>query len=199
MGDKAPFFSKGRGQSYMVSDFLVSHPPGPFFSFTRLEFEQATRKYPELLSHTDLSYVQYSATSGIHVGQDAYFNNATILQQFERLFQLLSFKSDFQGHDIEVVVDNARTHTAKEYSIHDFGKGIGTRCPVDYLEFLDDHGKSVRISCYFSSGPHRGRSKGLLMLAKVLKIPVHDSIQLKQLQQLINQHPAFQNVGMIPH
>ncbi|CAF1539367.1 unnamed protein product, partial [Rotaria sp. Silwood1] len=29
--ENTPFFSKGRGRSHMVSDFLVQHPSGPFF------------------------------------------------------------------------------------------------------------------------------------------------------------------------
>ena len=40
----------------------------------------------------------------------------TVLNQFERLFQMLQFKNDFNSpvkHQIEIVVDNARTHTAQ--------------------------------------------------------------------------------------
>ncbi|CAF3149412.1 unnamed protein product, partial [Rotaria sp. Silwood2] len=127
--ESTPFFSKGRGRSHMVSDFLVSHASGPFFSLSSIEFEEAKIKYPSLLLGIDSKYVGYSATAGINVGEHAYFDNEAIIEQFERLFQMLQFKVAFQGHEIEIVVDNARTHSAKEYSLNDFGKGIGTRCP----------------------------------------------------------------------
>ena len=53
---------------------------------------------------------QYSATSDINLGYDMYFDNETILNQFEWLFQLLPFKTEYKGYDFEVIVDNARTH-----------------------------------------------------------------------------------------
>jgi hypothetical protein len=86
MENKAPLFSKARGQSYMVSDFLVAHPSGPYFSLSKTEFERATTRYPQSLSGTNLSFLDYSATAGIHVGHAAYFDNDTVLEQFERLF-----------------------------------------------------------------------------------------------------------------
>ena len=49
------------------------------------------------------------------MGYDLYFDNETILNQFERLFQLLPFKTEYKGHDFEIVVDDARTHSAKEF------------------------------------------------------------------------------------
>ena len=38
--DQAPFYSKGRGKSNMISDFLVMHPLGPFFHRFLLDSEQ---------------------------------------------------------------------------------------------------------------------------------------------------------------
>lgn len=149
IGNEAPFFSKGRGRSHMISDFLVAHPTGPFFSLSDAEYNQAVKKYPELSSESDLSILTNSATAGIHIGQDGYFDNETVLQQFERLFKLLPFKKAYANHNIEVVVDNVRTHSANEYSINDFGKGIGTRCPTDFLEFVDDQGIQIKVACFF--------------------------------------------------
>ena len=120
-----------------------------------------------------LHYDGYSAKAGINVGEQAYFDNDTILCQFERLFQLLQFKEEYQGRDIEVVVDNARTHSAREYSINDFGKGVGTKCPVDAIEFVDHQGQLVSVSCYFENGEHKGKSKGLLHLVNDLQVPIH--------------------------
>ena len=118
----------------MLSDFMVQHPSGPFFSLSHAEFKRACEKYPSLLSAGDLNYVENLATAGINVGQDGYFDNATILSQFERLFMLLSFKDGFKGHEIEVIVDNTRTHSARAYSINEFSKGVNTKCPVDFID-----------------------------------------------------------------
>jgi hypothetical protein len=62
----------------------------------------------QLETPTNIEYVPRTATASIHVGRDAYFDNQTILEQFERLFQLLEFKDEFKGHTVEVIVDNAR-------------------------------------------------------------------------------------------
>ncbi len=106
----------------MVSDFLVEHPSGPFFQLNEKEWMNAVRKYPELLDDTDLRYEKYSATITAHLGVDSYFDNNIILLQFECLFKLIQFKEEYHHHKIEMLVDNARTHTAKQYSINDFGK-----------------------------------------------------------------------------
>ena len=49
-GDDAPFHSKGRGRSNMVSDFLVQHLSGPFFSLSPAEYQKALVQYPQLAS-----------------------------------------------------------------------------------------------------------------------------------------------------
>ena len=189
---KTPFFSKGQGRSHMVSDFLVAHPSGPFFLLSQEEFDLAAKQYPSLKSdNNDLNFVNCSATAGINVGQGGYFDNDTILYQFERLFQLLSYKKDFKDHEIEIIVDSARTRSAKEYSINDFGKGIGTRCPVSAIEYVDDQNQDVSISCYFASGEHRGKLKGLLMLAKDLGVSVDPSVKLAELCTSLASRPAF--------
>ena len=43
-----PFISKGRGKSLMVSDFLVSHPSGPFFYLNEAEWSECIEVYPEI-------------------------------------------------------------------------------------------------------------------------------------------------------
>jgi hypothetical protein len=78
------------------------------------------------MSLNDLNYAENSATAGINVGQEGYFDNSTILSQFQQLFMLLAFKSDFNGHEIEVVVNNARKHSARTYSINYLSKGMNT-------------------------------------------------------------------------
>ena len=195
---KTPFLSKGQGRSYMVSDFLVAHSSGPFFSLSQEEFDLVTKQYRSLNSDSnDLNFVNFSATAGINVGQDGYFDSDTILYQFERLFQLLSYKKDFKDHEIEIIVNNARTHSAKEYSTNDFSKGIGTKCPVSAIEYVDDQNQDVSISCYFANGEHRGKSKGLLMLAKDLSISVDPPVKLAELRTILTSHAAFQKVSRL--
>ncbi|CAF3885734.1 unnamed protein product [Rotaria magnacalcarata] len=181
----------------MISDFIVQHPCGPFFSLSDAKYDKAVEKFPSLSSSDDLNYVQNSATAGINVGVEGYFNNEVILSQFERLFQLVSFKQNFEGHQFEVVVGNARTYSAREYSINEFSKGIGTKCPVDSITYVDDKGKVISISCRFTTDDHRGKTKGLLELAKELKLPCLPSIKLTELRTLLAQHAAFQNVSKL--
>jgi hypothetical protein len=115
------FFSKGRGRSHMISDFLVQHPRGLIFELSGNEWRQAYAKYKSLSVDGDVNYIDRTATATINIGTDAYFDNDTILGQFERLFQLLEFKQEYKHNQIEIVVDNARTHTTKSLSLQEFG------------------------------------------------------------------------------
>ena len=146
-----------------------------------------------MVADTDVKYVPRSATASIDIGVDSYFDNATILLQFERLFQLLEFKEAFRGCIVELVVDNSRTHTAKSHSVHDFGKGIGTQCKVDTIEYLEN-GKSKLMHCRFPSGVNQGKTKGLLEIAKELKVKLPVRINLDDLRSLMADHPAFKTV-----
>ena len=130
----------------MISDFLVQHPSGPFFSLSEKEYREAMQYYPSLSTDTVSSiYDDYSARAGINVGEQGYFDIGTILAQFERLFQLVGFKEEFKGHEIEVVVDNARTHSAREYNISDFGKKLALSVPLMQLHTLTNKVTSSRF------------------------------------------------------
>ena len=179
----------------MVSDFIVAHPSGPFFQLSEDEWKQAVAKYKTLTSDSDVDYLSRTATASINIGTDAYFNNDTILSQFERLFQMLEFKQAYKDHDIEIIVDNARTHTAKVYSLQDFRKGIGTQCPVEKIEYVDGNGVRQVIDCYFKQGPNKGKSKGLVELCKDLNVKLPDKVILAEIHELLSKHPAFQNVS----
>jgi len=178
----------------MISDFLVQHPSGPFFQLNEYEWKQAVKKYKSLNTSGGLNYVERTATASINVGYDAYFDNETILNQFERLFQMLEFKQDYKQNQIDIIVDNERTHTAKAYSLQDFGKSVGTRCTVDYLEFLDDDDNPQIIDCFFKEGENKGKSKGLVELCKDLGVQLPPKIKLEEIRELLSEHPAFQNV-----
>lgn len=107
----------------MYSDFLVDHPSSPFFKLSDHEWSQAIVKYPSLIEPGVIFYEKNSCTASIQPGKEGYFNNETILSQFERLFQMLEFKTDFNHpvkHDIEVLVDNATTHTTLTVKLDDF-------------------------------------------------------------------------------
>ena len=118
----------------------------------------------------DLNYDGYLATVGINTAEQGYFNNETSLYQFEQLFQVLSFKEEYKSHDIEVVVDNARIHSARKYIINRFGEGIATNYPAPALEYLDREGHTTSVSYYSEKDEHRGKSNGLLKLAKDLSV-----------------------------
>ena len=75
---------------------------------------------------TELHQRPLQASGSIQVGYDRYFDNNAIVSQFTRLF-----KNAYANHSIHVVVDNPRTHSAKEFSLDEFGMKPGTRCPVD--------------------------------------------------------------------
>jgi hypothetical protein len=146
-----------------------------------------------LLADTDVKYVPRSATASIDIGVDSYFDNATVLLQFERLFHLLEFKEAFRGCIVEIVVDNSRTHTAKSHSVYDFSKGISTLCKVNTIEYLEN-GKSKMLHCRFQSGVNQGETKGLLEIAKELKVTLPVKINLEDLRSLMADHPAFKTV-----
>lgn len=195
--ENTPFFSKGRGRSHMVSDFLVQHPSGPFFELCEDEWKQATAKYKSLSIGSDVNYLSRTATASINIGTDAYFDNDTILEQFERLFQMLEFKQNYKGNQIEIIVDNARTHTTKAYSLQEFGKNIGTRCPVEKIEYVDENGATKVVDCYFKYGVNKDKSKGLVELCKELGVQLPAKVKLDKIREILSKHRAFQNVSEI--
>ncbi|CAF1250957.1 unnamed protein product, partial [Didymodactylos carnosus] len=192
--DNAPFFSKGRSRSHMLSDFLVLHPSPRFFRLNQEEWNEATKKYPELLQDSDITYEKHSASAAINIGGDLYMDNSLVLEQFERFFNLLQFKKEYKDHSSEILVDNARTHTKRQYSLHDFGKSPGTRCPVPTIEFTDNKNVKQTVNCYFTTGNLKGQSKGLLNIALDLGIRVPVGCKLDELKALLLRHPTFKNV-----
>lgn len=181
----------------MISDFLVAHPDNPFFQLTQNEWKTALSKHPELSEADSINYVERSASASIQVGYQGYFDNNAIIRQFTRLFKMLPFKKEYAGHSITVVVDNARTHNAKEFSLDDFGMKIGTRCPVAQIHYVDENGHQQIVNCFFEGGAHKGKSKGLMVLAKELGVKVPNNVKLAELKRLLSSHDAFQQVGVV--
>jgi hypothetical protein len=179
----------------MVSDFLVQHPSGSFFELSEDEWKQAVAKYKSISADSDVNYLNRTATASINIGTDAYFDNDTILSQFERLFQMLEFKQEYKDNQIEIIVDNARTHTKKAYSLQEFGKNIGTRCPVEKIEYVDENGVIKVIDCYFKQGANEDKSKGLVELCKELGVQLPGKVKLDEIREILSNHRAFQNVS----
>ena len=68
------------------------HPSGPFLTLSDKEYDRACRRYPSLTGESDIKYEANSASGTINVGGENYFDNEHILEQFERLFQLLQVR-----------------------------------------------------------------------------------------------------------
>jgi len=194
-----PLFNKGRMRSFMESDFIVQHPSGPFLELSDSEFEKACLKYPCLRNENAcLNYSKNGASSLIVLDGVNYFDNETILAQFERVFQLLEFKEIFMDHDFEFLVDNATTHTAQPYNINQFAKGIGYKCPVDYIDYLDQNDNPSTLKCFFETGLNKGKSKGLFEIAKELNL-INNNLKLKditllELKNLLATHNSFKAI-----
>ena len=122
---------------------------------------------------------------------------ANVLEQFERLMKLIKFKRGYEGHAIEICVDNATTHSSRDYSLHDFGKDIGTRCPVQFIEWIDENNKKMKLNCYFTDGEHNGLSKGLLVLAQERGLRLPNNCKLNELKEILSRHDAFKNVSLV--
>ena len=108
---------------------------------------------------------------------------------------MLEFKQAYKGHRIEIIVDNARTHTTKMYSLQDFRKGIVALCPTEIIEYVDENGVRQVIDCYFKQDPHKGRSKGLAEICKDLGVKLLDKVKLAEIYEKLAKHSAFQNVS----
>ena len=65
------FFSKGRGRSHMVSDFLVEHLSEPFFELSEDEWKQAAAKYKTLTVDGDVDNLNGTATASTNIGTGA--------------------------------------------------------------------------------------------------------------------------------
>jgi len=162
----ATLFNKGKGRSIMVSAFLCQHSKSILFELDENEMKKAIKEYPELKNEDEfLNYYNNSANAWIHPGKDNYFDNKTILCQFERLFKMLKYKKDFRNHEIEIIVDNATTHTSIAYDVNLIGMTPGSRCPYETIEWVENN-KKRSINCLDKDG----ETKGLLQLAKELKL-----------------------------
>jgi hypothetical protein len=136
-----------------------------------------------------LNFFENSADAWILPGKDNYFNNQKILKQFDRLFKLLQFKKEFEGHEIEILVDNATTHTAKNYDINHFNKKPGTKCAYRVVEWTED-GINRQVFCHDEQNNYKGLAK-IIEEMGLRKAPVNPSLTLKELRDIMLEHPVF--------
>ncbi|CAF0913364.1 unnamed protein product [Brachionus calyciflorus] len=183
-----PFISKGKGKSLMVSDFLVAHSSCPFFSLDEEEWEKAIEKYPCILESHEINYEERTCTGSIVPGQNNYFNNKCVLNQFERLFQMLEFKKEFNfpvKHVIEIVVDNARTHTTQNVNIDSFSENRHWLCdrtfdvaPLIFCQMfslqVNKNGKTSPVSYGLFSNKEQATYKNFFQFikSKILNEPL---------------------------
>lgn len=157
----------------MYSDFIVSHPSGPFLELSEEEWKDAVNKYPSLEQHGQIKYLDRSATGSIVPGKDGYFTNESILSQFERFFQMAEFKRAFHEpvkHNIEIVVDNARTHTSFLLNIYELRLKPGGQCPYEKITWHDESGKEMNVACFSEDGTSKGLTKILCFRLKIFLI-----------------------------
>ena len=110
-GFNSAFYDKNRGRSRMLSYFLCQHPYVSLFELSDEEMSEALKKYPELREQ-DIDFARDSNSSNASMepgkNKDGYFDNMTVLKQFERLFKMLEFKTVFKNTDKVLFIDNAR-------------------------------------------------------------------------------------------
>ena len=89
------FFNKRRGQSVIISEFLLLHPDNPFCQLSHEEWKAVLSQHAELIEETDIDYIGRSASGSIQIGYDRYFDNNAIVGQCTRLFKMLQFKKAY--------------------------------------------------------------------------------------------------------
>ena len=105
----------------MVSDFIFCHPSGPYLEPSDHEWKNACKDHLDIkVSEDAIEFSRNGAPSFIALNGENYSNNDTILYYFERMFKLLKYKSEFSGSRFEFLVDNAATHTKKDFTIDQF-------------------------------------------------------------------------------
>ncbi|CAF4565244.1 unnamed protein product, partial [Rotaria socialis] len=101
--------------------------------------------------------------------------------------------TDFTGTDFANYVHAKFYEITQTEKLNDVLVRSEDSCRIDLLRLGAQFQPNIQ-SPYFE-GKYRGQTKGLREMAKELKVPVHPSIWLAELRNLLSQHPAFQNVS----
>ena len=67
----------------------------------------------------------------------------------------------------------------------------GTRCPVDYIDFIDYMNDRRTIKCYSDDGT----STGLLVIAREFELDIPNKCSLSELKSVLRMHNAFKSVS----
>jgi hypothetical protein len=173
--------------------FLVQCEDSCEFRLDEDEWNRALRQYPALNKQDDfLNFYPQSPNAWIEPKKDNYFDNTQILKQFERLFILLKFKKIFKNCSIEVLVDNARTHSAKIYDPNGFNKNPGTNCAYKAIEWKVD-GKKRSVSCVDRNGSYRGLVEICKDLGLLDRSIQPNEIKLPELRTILASHEVFED------
>ena len=99
------------------------------------------------------------------------------------------------NYRVDILVDNATTHTKALVDVSMFNKSIDTHCGIDKLYWTNKKNEECQLDCFYQSGPNEGLSKGLFNLCKELKIIGENAeskdFKLSELRELAATHPAF--------
>jgi len=188
----------------MLSYFTVCAEDS-IFEINEQEWNAAIKEHPELdESQNQMSFFNRTASAWIEPGKDCYFNNEDILYQFERLFKLLKFKKAYENFEVEILVDNARTHTSKLYDLNNLNKHSSIKSSFyETIEYMENNENKVS-ECHFMD-PNDGlkKSKGLFIIAKELKLiePCAETrdkrYSLPNLRQILSHHAAFSSISKL--
>ena len=198
--ESPPFFNKGRGRSMMLSFFTVCSNENSIFELCESEWNEAVKFHPELNENGSMNFFPRSAAAWIEPGKDNYFNNEDILFQFKRLFMLLKYKKSYENFDIEILVDNSRTHSTKLYDLNNFNKNSSMN-PSYYetIEYVENDQKKI-IQCDYLDENGLKKSKGLFLIAKELGLIESDAetkdkrYLLAKLKEILSDHIAFKSI-----
>ena len=70
---------------------------------------------------------------------------------------------------------------------------IGSKCPVERIEWIDENGGTQRLELFFQDGVNIGKSKGLKQISKELGFSFDPKIKLSDLKIMLSKHKAFQS------
>ena len=151
-----------------------------------------------------MTFFPKSASAWIEPGKDCYFNNENILFQFERMFKLLKFKKAYENFNIEILVDNARTHTSKLYDLNNLNKNSSVKPSFyEYIKYSENNTEKV-IDCHFNDdNDGLKKSKGLFKIAKQLKLIDENAesrdkmYSLPKLRDMLINHTAFKCISKL--
>ncbi|CAF1121717.1 unnamed protein product [Brachionus calyciflorus] len=152
----------------MLSDFITSDPKLLIFELGLNEWEEAIKKEPWVEENSKIR----SATAIISQSKENYFDNTSILEQYKRLISLIKYSSIFKSVNfrVDLLVDNATTHTKCQVDINLFAKSMNRSTPVEFLTWTKSEGNEEQTDCLFRRGDLEGSSKGLFNLCKELGI-----------------------------